>query len=84
MFQLLSECSMDVFYSRKLLEMLPRKEAARMIETGSVATWVWEPVQWKAPGALENFGCSLHWAWSLINTQTEGQAGWGHLVHSYL
>lgn len=34
MFQVLIECCMDVFYSCKILRMLPRKEAARKAETG--------------------------------------------------
>lgn len=75
MFQVLIECCMDVFYSCKILRMLPRKEAARKAETGIVAMWVWEPVQRESAVTLEHFCSSLHWTWNLINAQIEGKMG---------
>lgn len=80
MFQILIEW-MDVFYSCKLFEMLPRKEAAREAESGIFAMQVWEPVLRESPVTLEHFYSSLHWTWNSINAQTEGQAGLGFLVH---
>lgn len=56
------------------------KRQPERLKLGSVAMWVWEPVQWESAVTLEHFYSSLRWTLNLINARIEGQAGWGFLV----
>lgn len=60
MFKVLNECSMDIFYSCKFLQMLPRKEAARNVESEILSPCEFGSQYNERLSALEHLGSSLH------------------------
>lgn len=59
----------------RFYECYLEKRQSERLKLGSVAMWVWEPVQRESAVTLEHFCSSLHWTWNLINAQIEGRMG---------